>query len=444
MKDPSAPDSASRLPASKDFYQVVQYLLSREQPLALLTLEIEEPDFVLRTFGPRKRNEVIDEAGRRIKRTAGEHNLAFHISQGRFSLTLINKSWDQTVAMATSLCDTFKQPFDIDGVSYQMVARIGISHYPRHAADVDELVRTSYFACHLARAGRQEIATYDQQLDVRERERFSLMVDLEKALLLHSGIEMVYQPVVELENGQCTGMEGLCRWRHAELGNIMPADFLPYVEQTSLMLPLTEATLSIGLEQHAKWQEGGFSGALAINLSPSVFKHPDLLQRLREHIRFAKVDPASVHFEITETGIMEEPEKSFEVLQAIREWGCRIALDDFGIGHSSLAYLADLPIDIIKIDKHFVQNVSESWGEAIVEASVVLARKLGLTTVAEGIETEEQYEKCRDLGVDLGQGFHFGRPMGRNEFGKWLTRNTGPAGLRNVPGPQGVRIPPPR
>jgi EAL domain-containing protein (putative c-di-GMP-specific phosphodiesterase class I) len=157
-----------------------------------------------------------------------------------------------------------------------------------------------------------------------------------------------------------------------------------------------------------------------MKLSPVLFREPDFLERLLEHTRFFDTGLEQVHFEVTETGIMDQPNRASNTLNQIRERGSRVAVDDFGTGHSSLAYLADLPVDEIKIDKLFVQNIDRPWGEAIVGAAAALAGKLGMTTVAEGIETREQYDSCRDLGVTVGQGFLMARPMFHQQFQQWL------------------------
>jgi EAL domain-containing protein (putative c-di-GMP-specific phosphodiesterase class I) len=170
----------------------------------------------------------------------------------------------------------------------------------------------------------------------------------------------------------------------------------------------------------AAWRKGGFEGHVAINLSPVLFQRFDLLDRLLEHFRFSNMSLENVHFEVTETGIMEQPNRGANILGEIRERGSRISIDDFGTGHSSLAYLADLPIDSIKIDKHFVQNLDRPWGEAVVGAACTLAQKLGLVTIAEGIEDEATLRKARQLGCDFAQGFFIGRPMFKEKFEKWL------------------------
>lgn len=421
-------DSRSKLPDRDSFYQEIGPMVSGQPKavpsLVLLVIDLDGLDLVLRTFGPSYRDQLIRAVGNRIRETIPDEWRPFHVTQGRFVVVIPESTYLIATRTANLLVQSLQQPFDVDGVPYQMNAHAGISHFPNHAKDLNELVRTAVFACHQAQYADNHQATFDHSVDERERHRFHLMVDLERALKEQTGIRLAYQPKIDLASGQCVGVEGLCRWEHSELGRIPPGEFLPFVEQTSLMMPLTEATLGIGLRDLAEWQAAGFSGNLAINLSPGLFRQADLLDRLTEHFRFTNMDMGDVHFEVTETGIMDQPNRAIGMLDALRQNGSQIAVDDFGTGHSSLAYLADLPIDTIKIDKYFVQNLSRPWGRAIVGAATTLADQLNLTTVAEGIETEEELAACRELGVTAGQGFYLARPMFKEQLVEWLAEKS--------------------
>lgn len=421
---PGVRDSRTLLPDRDSFYHDVTPLIaetdSSASSLALLVIDISGLDLVLRTFGPVERDAVIREAGRRIKEAAESERIPYHITQGRFSVVLPGSTCAHATERAKELGNILRKPFEVSGFSFHLDAYIGISHYPQYAYSVTELVRTTVFACHQARQLERQYATFDSTLDEQERQRFRLTIDLERVLQDEIGIELAYQPQIDLGSGACLGVEGLCRWDHATLGSISPGDFLPFVEQTPSMMALTEETLRLGLKDLARWQSRGYSGSVAINLSPTLFRQPDMLDRLLERFQQSEVAMDSVHFEVTETGIMDRPNRAINVLAALRHRGCRIAIDDFGTGHSSLAYLADLPIDIIKIDKYFVQNMEQPWGRAIVGAAASLANTLGLVSVAEGIETRQQLDQCRQLGVEVGQGFHFARPMSGKQFEQWL------------------------
>lgn len=422
---PGVRDSRTRLPNRDSFYHEMRPLLedadSRGFPVVLLCVEVDGVDFALRTFGPFVRDKLIRQVGKRLRSVFEDDTAAYHITQSRFALVLPRVTHHQATRKARALVDAVHQPFDLEGVSYRLNACVGISHYPNHGDSINEWVRASVFASHQARTENGPYAIYDRQRDHQERERFRLMTDLERALDAHTQVQLAYQPIIELAGQRCVGVEGLCRWSHPTLGLIPPDRFLPFVEQTSLVLPLTETVLNEGLRELAGWRERGFEGHVAINLSPTLFQHPELLDRLLEHFRFSNMNLESVHFEVTETGIMAQPNRGAHILGEIRKRGSRVSIDDFGTGYSSLAYLADLPIDTIKIDKHFVQHLDQPWGEAVVGAACTLASKLGLKTVAEGVEDEASLEKARALGCDFAQGFYIARPMFRDELENWLT-----------------------
>lgn len=422
--EPIARDSRTGLADRDTFYrdvspQVTEANAGREA-IVLLVIDIEGIDFVLRTFGPIERDFLINEVGQRLHEATGGDGAAYHITQDRFTLVLRGSTFGQATRYAGALVDALHSSFEVSGVSYHLTCHVGISHCPNHADSVAELVRASVFACHQARTSEASCATFDRAWDERERHRFRLMLDLGEALERNNEIDLAYQPVVALETGCCTGLEALCRWQHPEQGPVPPGDFMPFVEQTPLMMPLTEATVDRALDNLATWRAKGFGGTVAINISPVLFRRSDFLERLFEHARFANVGLDSLHFEITETGIMDQPNRAAHVLGQLRDQGCSISVDDFGTGHSSLAYLADLPVDTIKIDKVFVQNMDRPWGAAVVGAAATLGSKLGLETVAEGIEHESDLHTCGEFGVTYAQGFHLARPMNRDAVEQWL------------------------
>lgn len=423
-RDHRVRDSRTLLPNRDSFYRDVTPLLeeadSADTSVVLLCIDVEGIDFALRTFGPFHRDDLVRQVGQRLRELSEADIHAYHINQNRFAMVLSGVMHREVTQKAMAVVEGVHGPFELSEVAYRLEAYVGISHYPNHADSVSEWVRASVFACHQARTEQIPYAIYDRERDVRERERFRLMVDLERALESRKEIQLAYQPIIDLKTDKCVGAEGLCRWHHSQLGLIPPARFLPFVEQTPLVMPLTETVLDTGLRDMTAWRQRGFEGHVAINLSSALFQRFDLLDRLLEHFRFSNVNLDNVHFEVTETGIMAQPNRGANILAEIRDRGSRISIDDFGTGHSSLAYLADLPIDAIKIDQHFVQNLTQPWGEAVVGAACTLAEKLGLATVAEGVEDEMSLRKARELGCNFAQGFFIGRPMFKEQFEQWL------------------------
>ncbi len=414
--------STTSMPGRQDFYRDAGDMLVKNESVVLMSIEVDGLSFILRTFGPDERNKVVAEIIRRMEGILGDEMICYQVAPDNFALMLVDSDYFEATEHTSELVVRLREPFLIGGVSYGLRVHAGISHFPNHAETVNELVRTSAFACFQARTSRALYATFDKALDAEERHRFHLMVDLERCLKEQEGIQLAYQPIVHLGTGKIGGVEGLCRWEHSRLGMIPPGDFLPYAERSTLISALTALTLGLGLDSLASWQSKGFDGVLSINLSPSLFNQPGLFERFKEQLKFHNISPECINFEITETGIMEHPNTAVNILREIRDYGSTVSVDDFGTGHSSLAYLADLPVDCIKIDRHFIHNLSLPWGEAIVGATAVLAQKLKLTTVAEGIESEEELLKCQELGVTSGQGYFIGRPVFEAEFESWFRK----------------------
>lgn len=415
-------DSRSNLPGRQEFYNHTKGLFAEDDvnSIVLLTIEIDDLDFFLRMFGPVIRDDLIAEASGRIRESLTQSDNLFHITQFRFALVLQNVSHRQAINITKKLAGALKQPFNINGVAIHIPAVVGLSHYPNHAKNLYDLVRTVSFATHLARKNGTDYSSYDADADEWENYQFRLLKDIEIALDNDTEIKLAYQPIVNLADGSCHKFEGLCRWEHRELGKINPGDFLPYVEQSPLILPLTEVTLGLSLEFNKKLRTKGVSNAISVNLSTSLFQRSDLVQKLHEQFQFYNVNPENIIFEITETGIMKDPQTAIFTLNRLREMGCKIAIDDFGTGHSSLAYLADLPVDILKIDQCFIGEISKDRNKAIVKAATKIAESLDLEVVAEGIETEEQLATCKELGIHYGQGYYISRPVFSNEAVSWL------------------------
>ncbi|MCA1766930.1 MAG: bifunctional diguanylate cyclase/phosphodiesterase [Idiomarina sp.] len=421
-------DSRSKLLSRNEFYRDVNPLISDGklliESLALMVIDIDGFDFILRTFGPSQRDNVVEQAARRIRQTIGNEYVLYHITQDRFALIYRELNLAEVEQIAAELLKALRDPFQVSGVAYILNGYVGLSFFPDDASSVSELVRTAVFACNKARTTDDQYMLYEKHQDDKERERFYLLLDLEKALTNDSEIEVAYQPQINLGAGEIYGVEALCRWRHPKHGIIPPDHFLPFVERSPLMMPLTEKILRTSLKDTGDWEKLGFNGNLAVNLSTALFGVPGMRDQLNLLLDDSTISSNRIHFEVTETSVMERVVRAIEILSEFKSSGYGVSIDDFGTGHSSLAYISDLPIDTIKIDMHFVQNMDKPWGRAIVGAASALAENLNLRTCAEGIETEEQLKACKELGVSVGQGYFIGRPMFRTEFEGWLKTNS--------------------
>ena len=292
-----------------------------------------------------------------------------------------------------------------------MRASVGIAMFPEHGRDVETLMQRADIAMYSAKARGVGAEVYSASRDGHSRARLALIGELPDAI--QSGQVVVhYQPKFNLETGEVAGAEALVRWDHPQFGLLGPGAFLPLAEQTGLMRPLTLRVLDDALAQCAAWRDEGLNLPVAVNLGAPNLLDLGLPADVHELLAKWDVDPGMLQLEITETIVAADPVRVIEIMNRLGELGISLSLDDFGTGSSSLAYLRELPVQELKIDKSFILGMDEDREAAtIVETIVDLAHNLGLRAVGEGIETEEAYRLLAASGCDFGQGFLMGRPM---------------------------------
>ena len=330
---------------------------------------------------------------------------------------LVENGTDQGVArFCEQLLRTCNQSWRISGHEVQVSASIGVARQTGAQTEV-ELMRQSDLALYAAkREGRNRYRTFDTALDKATKHRLSIEGGLERALNT-SQFKMAYQPIVKAETGAILGFEALVRWDSPEHGPISPADFVPIAEETGLILDLGDWITRQAFKDCRRW-DGPY---VSINVSARQFLRHNVADRILRYAEEADVAPSKIQIELTETAIIDDVERADHNLKILRSAGVRVALDDFGTGYSSLVYLNQFAIDCIKIDKSFVDNVARDRQSAVIVASVSrLAASLGMSVVAEGVETEDQRKILIAAGCGALQGYHFGRPMTAQDVGSLL------------------------
>jgi EAL domain-containing protein (putative c-di-GMP-specific phosphodiesterase class I) len=272
-----------------------------------------------------------------------------------------------------------------------------------------------------ARDAEKGAALYSVALDDAHHRRYALLDGLRTELATTTGLSLVYQPRIDISSGRCTGAEALLRWNHPALGNISPGEFIPLVEATELLRPLTQWVVDAALRQAAEWQKSGINVRISVNVSPSNLEEGDFAARLAEAMQRYNVSPQALEIEFTEGGLIRHKAKILVNLAKIRELGVLCAIDDFGTGYSSFSYLKDIPAQIIKIDQSFVRTLAQDEPDrALVRGMISMAQELGLRVVAEGVETQLAYDFLRDNGCDEAQGYFISRPISAGAFATWL------------------------
>ncbi|NJN22739.1 MAG: EAL domain-containing protein [Leptolyngbya sp. RL_3_1] len=298
-----------------------------------------------------------------------------------------------------------------------MTASIGIALASSTAQSPEALLQDADTAMYQAKGrGKGSYQVFDRQMHVAMLNRLTLENDLQRALENQEFV-LHYQPIMQLDTRQLVGFEALVRWRHPERGLVFPDDFIPYMETTGLIVPVGMMIFKQACQQLFRWQQSGWENlTLNVNLSARQFADPTLLAEIDQILLDTGVNAAGLKVEITESALMDNVEMEIALMTALRSRQIQISIDDFGTGYSSLSYLHRFPIDSLKIDRSFVSQLDAPDPSPVVAAIVALASELGLSLVAEGIETPQQLTKLRQLGCRFGQGFLFDKPLTADEI----------------------------
>jgi EAL domain-containing protein (putative c-di-GMP-specific phosphodiesterase class I) len=332
------------------------------------------------------------------------------------------------------MATTLEEPFVIDGFELFVTASIGAVVYPDHGVDTASLLRNVESATYFAKdSGRNTVQIYSDTVNLRRAGRLDLETELRKALE-GQGFTLAYQPRLELATGVVRGMEALLRWTHPRLGPLAPGKFIPVAEESGLIVPIGDVVLNAACLATKNWMDRGFGPlTVAVNLSARQFRDASLVSRIAAALERTRLPPHALEIEITESGLMYEVDRVMDALIDLKSLGVSIAVDDFGMGYSSLGYLKNFPIDVLKIDQSFIQGLPDPGDVAISTAIVAMSKSLKLRVVAEGVETQDQMDFVRDLGCDEVQGFHFSKPLPPDEFALFVQNHR----LIEAPFPRG-------
>lgn len=390
------------------------------QPLSLLFVRVGHLQDITDTLGYEEGNQLLKEFAHRLSQSAAAGQLVARVADAEFTLVLPGADSDQAARTAKMLNEVLSDPIELSNLRVDPLPTIGIALYPGHGSDADTLMRRARLAMFHADRTRQEYSVFARQLDEECARRLALMGDLRHAIA-HNELRLYCQPKVHIPSNRICGAEALLRWPRATQGMVMPAEFVKLAEHVGLICPLTWWVLEAAFRQCYAWHEGdGMDGPLSINLSAQDLQHPQLIDRIKGLLATWGVDPARIQFELTESAMMEDPVRTLNTLNELKRQGVKLAVDDFGIGYSSLSYLQELPVDALKIDQSFVARIDERpAAAAIVRSTVELGHRLDLEIVAEGVETRAAWECLAEIGCDIAQGYYISTPMPVEDFGQW-------------------------
>jgi diguanylate cyclase (GGDEF)-like protein len=373
------------------------------------------------TLGHHAGDRVIAAVAARLRGVMRSSDTLARLGGDEFAI-LMPRIMEQAAAaqLAARIGTALAAPLVLRGVPLDMRASIGIAVYPDHGDDVDLLLQHAEIAMYVAKDTRTAMQVYDPSTDDHSTERLALVGELRHALD-RGEIVVHYQPKASLHDGRVRSVEALVRWQHPERGLIGPYEFVHLAEHTGLIRPLTHHVLRVALAQCREWRDRGMDLSVAVNLSVRDLIDLDLPGAVAAELDRAGLDARHLGIEITETMLVLDPNRTIEVLARLHDMGVRISLDDFGTGYSSLSYLQRLPVDELKIDRSFIRDLAGSETDtSIVEATVALARNLGLTIVAEGVEAVGAWDQLARLGCDVAQGYFISRPLPADELEAWM------------------------
>jgi len=430
-------DSLTGLPNRALLVQTLGRMLARRQrvrgAVAILFVDLDDFKLANDTLGHQAGDDILRQVGNRltdllrasdiVARPGGDEfiivtsSLFDRIESAAAQAGQRDDYSAEAATVAQRIVDVIKKPFEVDGKQVYLGASVGISVCPTDSRDSHELLRFADSAMYRAKElGKGGFQFYSRELSKRQQGRMDLATRLHKALENHEFV-LHYQPVVELESGRIVGVEALIRWREATGTLVPPGDFLPVAEDMGLIIPIGDWVLREACQQIRRWHDDGVDLYAAVNLSVRQLWHGDIVGRVMEELRNAGISRSTLQLEVTESAMTVDPVRMEAALRQFDEQGIRIALDDFGTGYSSLDRLKHLPIETLKVDKSFVDGVtSDEDDAAIVTATIQMARSLGLRSLAEGIETVEQWQWLREAGCELGQGYYFSKAVAAAEI----------------------------
>jgi len=425
-------DSLTGLPNRAMFTELLKAEIEsskrrNEHMFAVLFLDLDRFKNINDSLGHTHGDLLLVAFAERLERTLRPVDTLARFGGDEFAI-LLSGMTDATdaVRVAQRIQDELSQPFVLDKNSAFATASIGIALSSSGYDRADDILRDADIAMYRAKEnGKARYELFDHGMHARAVSRLQLESDLRQAIE-QKEFCVYYQPIVSLQTGRLAGFEALVRWNHPRRGLVSPADFIPVAEETGLIVPIGQWVLNEACAQVRQWQIDSpthRSLSLSVNLSARQVAQPDLLQRIKEALENSKLNAHCLKLEITESVVMENAEAAAQMFKQLRSLGVQLSIDDFGTGYSSLSYLHRFPLNYLKIDRSFVMRLTTDNDNAIVRTISTLARNLGMEVIAEGIETEEQFQQLKMLGCEYGQGYLFSRPVANDAVAHLLAQD---------------------
>ncbi|MDY0189578.1 MAG: EAL domain-containing protein [Desulfuromonas sp.] len=418
---------ANRVLLDDRVQQSILYAKRSAKQVAVFLLDLDRFKVINDSLGHKQGDNVLVKVSQRLSTCLLPGDTLARLGGDEFAIVLSDATETADVLItAQKILNVFDKPFKLGARELRITASMGASLYPRDGQSCEDLMRQADAAMYQAKnQGGDGFQLCSTEMDARAHRALELEADLRQALV---GDEFVlhYQPKVKIDTNSIDGCEALVRWQHPEKGLISPGEFIPLAEENGLIIPLGSWVLRAACRQFKAWQDMGLPPIkIAVNLSARQFMQPDFIKKIQLILTEEEIDPRWIDLELTESMVMQDPDKVVQTLIQLKELGFSLSLDNFGTGYSSLNYLRRFPIDCLKIDRSFIIDVdSDTTAASVVNSVIGIAHSLGISAIAEGVETLEQYRIIADYHCDAIQGFLFSKPLDPETFAKVVLKDT--------------------
>ena len=422
-------DALTSLPNRAMFSDVLNLTIQNarryNRSFAVLFIDLDRFKNINDTLGHDAGDKLLQEMGTRLTQTVRASDVVARLGGDEFVVLVQEVAESRQVApVARKILSALVEPLVMQGQECRVTASIGICMYPSEAKDEKALMKNADIAMYRAKEdGKNTYKFYSEEINIHSFERMALETSLRRGLERNEFF-LHYQAKLDLRTGRITGSEALVRWQHPDLGVVPPAQFIPLAEETGLIVPIGKWVLNTACAQNVAWQREGLPPlCISVNLSARQFADEGLLEDIAAALKSTGLRPELLELELTESMVIQNTERAGKVLAEIKKMGVRLAIDDFGVGYSSLTHLKRFPIDTLKVDRSFIRDLPQDLDDkAITEAIIAMGKSLNLTVVAEGVETLEQETFLRDHNCDETQGFYFSKPIAPDQFAELLRK----------------------
>jgi diguanylate cyclase (GGDEF)-like protein len=414
-------DSLTGIPNRNLLYEYLDEVVVRNKDnkkiIAVMFLDLDRFKMINDTFGHSFGDLLLQKVTTRLSKCLGKEGKLFRYGGDEYVIVLNQPESSRVSQVAEKLIDVLSSPFFIQGRQTFISTSIGISVYPKDGYSVETLIQNADTAMYCAKEnGKNNYQNYSVSLNIINNRKMEIELGIRKAIE-NNEFSLFYQPQVDLKTKKIIGLEALIRWKHPEYGFISPAEFISIAEETGLIVLVGNWVLKTACVQFKRWLKKGFLlQRIAVNVSALQFRDKDFVNIVKQVLKDTKLDPCFLDLEITES-VTQNVDEATRIMQELKTLGVHLSIDDFGTGYSSLNYLRHFPIDKLKIDKSFVDEINNHLnGEAIVRTIIELGNRLGFTVIAEGVENEHQISFLLETNCHLGQGYFFSEPLAPEEL----------------------------